>query len=230
MYHHITREQRSVISALIRYGESDAEIARVIGVHRSTIGREVRRNGGEAYTVWLAQRRVRKRRMAAKAPERALEGDPGLALHVEQLLRRALSPEQIAYAGHEICHTTVYAWIRRSRPNLRSCLRRRGKKRRRYGTARIPNRFEAQKRHLNERPAIVAERSRIGDWEGDTARGREKSALLVYAERRSKYVVAQALPRATADAVHHETARMLAPFPVHTITDDNGGEFASSAR
>ena len=226
MYHHITREQRSVISALIRYGESDAEIARVVGVHRSSIGREVRRNGGQTYSVWVAERRIRKRRMAAKAPERALEGDPGLARDVERWLRSTLSPEQIAYAGREICHTTIYAWIRRSRPDLRSCLRRRGKQRRRYGTARIPNRFESQKRRLHERPAIVAERSRIGDWEGDTARGKDKSALLVYAERKSKYLAADALARATADVVHQETTRLLAPFPTYTITDDNGSEFA----
>ena len=60
----------------------------------------------------------------------------------------------------------------------------------------------------------------------DTARGKEKSALLVYAERRSRYVIANALPRATADVVQRETGHMLHRYPVHTITDDNGSEFA----
>jgi len=66
----------------------------------------------------------------------------------------------------------------------------------------------------------------VGDWEGDTARGKEKSALLVYAERKSRYVVAQALPRATADAVQRETAHLLRRYPAFTVTDDNGSEFA----
>lgn len=226
MYTHISREQRAVIAALRRHGECDAEIARVIGVHRSTIGRELRRNGGGAYTVFLAQRRVRTRRMQAKRNTRIIEGDPGIALFIEMLLRRTLSPEQIAYASKETSHTTIYAWIRRSRPDLRSCLRRHGKKRRRYGTARIKSRYQAAKRQLAERPTIVARRSRVGDWEGDTARGKEKSALLVYVERKSRYVVARALPRATADVVQRETKHLLSAFPRYTITDDNGSEFA----
>lgn len=226
MYHHINRDQRAVIAALRRCGERNTEIARVLGVHRATVGREVNRNGGEAYTVFLAQRRVRQRRMRAKQATRIIESDSGVAIFIETLLRRTLSPEQIAHTSREASHSTIYAWIRRSRPDLRSCLRRRGKKRRRYGTRGVPTRYQAAKRPLAERPRIVAERSRIGDWEGDTARGKEKSALLVYAERKSRYVVARALPRATADTVQHETARLLAPFPSYTITDDNGSEFA----
>ena len=226
MYTHISRDQRAVIAALRRHGEHNAEIARVIGVHRSTIGREVRRNGGTPYTVFLAQRRVRERRIQAKREARIIESDPGIATLIETLLRRTLSPEQIAHASREASHATIYAWIRRSRPDLRTCLRRRGKRRRRYGTRGIPSRYQAAKRPLTERPAVVADRCRIGDWEGDTARGREKSALLVYAERASRYVAARALPRATADAVQKETKHLLSPFPTLTITDDNGSEFA----
>lgn len=226
MYHHITREQRAVIAALRRHGERSAEIARILGVHRATVGREIRRNGGPGYAVSLAQRRVRTRRRNAQRKLRIIESDPGVAVFVERLLRRTFSPEQIARVTREASHTTIYSWIRRSRPDLKRCLRRRGKRRRRYGTARIKSRYQAAKRPLAERPDIVADRSRIGDWEGDTARGQQKSALLVYAERKSRYLVARTLPRATADAVQRETTRLLAPYPRYTITDDNGSEFA----
>ncbi len=226
MYHHITKNQRAVISALRRCGETDAEIARVIGVHRSTVSREIRRNGGTCYSVHLAQMRVRKRRMRAKQPARIIESDPGIATDIERFLRFSYSPEQIAHVSREVSHPTVYAWIKRSRRDLVSCLRRHGKKRRRYGSVRIPSRYQAAKRPLVERPAIVEKRMRIGDWEGDTARGKEKSALLVYAERASRFVAAQKLPRATADKVHIETVRLLSRYPVSTITDDNGSEFA----
>jgi len=226
MYHQISRDQRIVIAALRRCGEHNAEIARVLGVHRSSIGRELRRNSGAMYRAYAADRLSRERRLRAKQDMRIIESDPGVAVFVERLLRRTLSPEQVAHASREASHPTIYAWIRRSRPDLRACLRRRGKKRRRYGTRGTPSRYQAAKRPLAERPEIVAERTRIGDWEGDTARGREKSALLVYAERRSRYLVGRTLPRATADAVQQETIRLLAPYPRHTITDDNGSEFA----
>ena len=182
MYHHINREQRAVIAALDRHGELSAEIAMIVGVHRSSISRELHRNGRpeRPYVVWHAERSVQKRRIQAKREMRIIESDPGIEAYIETLLRRTLSPEQIAHASHEASHPTIYAWIRRTRPDLRTCLRRRGRKRRRYGTRRILSRYQAAKRPLTERPAIVAVRERIGDWEGDTARGKEKSALLVY--------------------------------------------------
>lgn len=137
------------------------------------------------------------------------------------------SPEQIAGTFGISTHTTIYAWIERSRPDLKRYLRRRGRKRRKYGDARIPSRFQAAKRPIAERPTIVEQRRRIGDWEGDTARGGDrKSALVVHAERRSGFVAASALPRATADAVHETVRRMLKHMPVETITYDNGSEFA----
>ena len=143
------------------------------------------------------------------------------------LLEAHYSPEQIAGAFGVSTHTTIYAWIERSRPDLKRYLRRRGRKRRNYGEARIPSRFQAAKRPLAERPKIVEQRSRIGDWEGDTARGGDrKSALVVHAERRSGFVAASALARATADTVHKVTRMTLARIPVETITYDNGSEFA----
>ena len=174
----------------------------------------------------MANHHARARRRAAKHTARIIESDPGISGYIEGLLRRTLSPEQIGHVTREASHTTIYAWISRTRPDLKVCLRRRGKKRRRYGTARVPSRYQAAKRPITERPSVVASRTRLGDWEGDTARGKEKSALLVYAERKSRYVVAQSLSRATADTVQHETKQLLDGFPVHTITDDNGSEFA----
>lgn len=146
---------------------------------------------------------------------------------IEALLAAHHSPEQIAGAFGISTHTTIYAWIERSRPDLKRYLRRRGNRRRRYGTARIPSRFQAAKRPLAERPKIVEQRSRIGDWEGDTARGGDRtSALVVHTERRSGFVAAAALSRATADAVHEAARATLARVPVETITYDNGSEFA----
>ena len=90
-----------------------------------------------------------------------------------------------------------------------------------------PSPYQVAKRPIAERPLVVAERSRIGDWEGDTARGGDrKSALVVHTERKSGFVAASALPRASADAVHATAVSTFKALPVSTITYDNGSEFA----
>jgi IS30 family transposase len=85
----------------------------------------------------------------------------------------------------------------------------------------------SHKTPVAERPLIVAQRSRVGDWEGDTARGGDKkSVLVVHTERKSGFVTARPLARATADAVHATAVSTFKGLPVSTITYDNGSEFA----
>lgn len=213
----------------MRAGYAQASVAQEIGSHPSAVSRELSRNAGEdgSYDARRAERKARERRSNAKVPSRSIEGHAMREAMIEALLAAHCSPEQIAGAFGISTHTTIYAWIERSRPDLKRYLRRRGRKRRKYGDARIPSRYQAAKRPLAERPNIVAQRRRIGDWEGDTAKGGDrKSALVVHAERRSGFVAASALSRATADAVHETTRRMLMHMPVRTITYDNGSEFA----
>lgn len=156
-----------------------------------------------------------------------MENNPALAQAVEEKLRRTWSPEEVAGTLGVACHATLYAWISRSRPDLKRYLRRRGRKRRRYGTSRLLSRYQSAKRPLALRPALVLERSRLGDWEGDTARGGDrKSALLVHEDLKSNFVLATPLPRATADVVQQAVGRILSPYPRHTLTYDNGSEFA----
>jgi IS30 family transposase len=85
---------------------------------------------------------------------------------------------------------------------------------------------------IDERPAVVATRQRIGDWEGDTVIGHgHRGALVTLVERRSKYTVLQRIPYKTAAAVRTAVSRGLGPHKasVHTITYDNGREFSDHA-
>lgn len=229
MYSHVKHDKRVALAALMRAGYTQAGAAREIGVDPSTVSRELRRNAGEngLYEVLPIEKKIRERCARAKHGARSIERHRMREAVVVALLAAHYSPEQIAGAFHISTHTTIYTWIKRSRPDLKRCLRRRGKRRRKYGDARNPSPYQVAKRPIAERPSIVAERSRIGDWEGDTARGGDrKSALVVHTERKSGFVAASALSRASADAVHATAVNTFKALPVSTVTYDNGSEFA----
>jgi hypothetical protein len=93
---------------------------------------------------------------------------------------------------------------------------------RRRGT--IPNRLS-----IEQRPAIVEERSRIGDWEADTVIGKNhKQAIVSLVERKSGLTLIRKVGRRTADAVNRAMTQLLKPYQrrVHTIISGNGKEFA----
>ncbi len=106
-----------------------------------------------------------------------------------------------------------------------------GKYRRKRGTLlREKQREDAKKRRIDLRPEVVNERKRLGDWEGDTVVGHGHSgALLTPVERKSGYLVADKLARATADAVNETTVTSMGRIPKKkrlTCTYDNGSEFS----
>lgn len=112
------------------------------------------------------------------------------------------------------------------------CLRcQKGKYRRRYGTRiREKQREAKKKRRIDERPEIIEQRVRIGDWEGDTIIGKDrKPAILTHVERRSGLILADKLDRATAEMTKQKTIERFERIPrnkKHTITYDNGSSFS----
>jgi len=227
MHHHINREQRAALAALHRSGSQNAEIARMLGVDRSTIGRELARNSHEDGTYHAAHARVlaRDRRKTSKHPARFLENDESLAILVEALLHPLVSPEVIAELVGTT-HETIYAWIDRSRPDLRNRLPRRGKKRRRYGAKRQTKQgWTRLVRPIDDRPTVVAKRTRIGDFEGDTVRGRN-GAILTHTDRTSRYEVLHKIPNEGCDAIHAVIKEDERLKNAETITYDRGSGFA----
>ena len=130
----------------------------------------------------------------------------------------------------EILHSIHKQDDKRDGGNLWRCLRRRGRRYNRRagknaGRGLIPNRID-----ISERPAIVARKTRLGDWEGDTVVGAgHKGGLLTLVERKTQLSKIIKLPRATASATQKAAVRCLKPIGnfVHTITFDNGKEFAA---
>ena len=82
---------------------------------------------------------------------------------------------------------------------------------------------------IDERPAIVDTRCRLGDWELDTIIGKaHKQAIVSLTERKSRLTLIHKLERKTADNVANAIISLLKPIAcrVHTMTSDNGKEFA----
>jgi IS30 family transposase len=231
-YHQLTQEQRYQIYALKKTRHSLSEIAEVIGVHRSTVSRELNRNRG--------QRGYRPQQAQNLAVQRRQKATPRISRQtwavVEKLLRQDWSPEQISgrlkkeqkvYISHEWIYQHVLA-DKRAGGDLYKHLRCQKKRRKRYGAydrrGKLPN-----CRSIEERPAVVNARKRLGDWEVDTMIGKShKQAILTLTERKSRFTMLAKVARRTASAVRQPVCRVLWPVQdkVHTLTSDHGKEFA----
>ena len=233
-YTQLTREQRYQIYILKKAGHRQNFIAKEIGVHPSTISRELARGRGQRgyrpkQADELACARKQKRyRPRINASTWAL---------IESLLRQEWSPEQVSgWLSKEkrisVSHERIYQYIysdKASGGTLFRHLRCRKKRRKRYGSydrrGQMPN-----CRSIEERPKIVDQRKRIGDWEADTIIGQHhQQAILSLVERKSKLCLLKKVERNTAESVEQAIEELLRPVAgrVYTITSDNGREFAN---
>jgi len=232
-YTQLTQEERYQIYILKKAEYSQTEIAELLGRDKSTISRELHRNRGlKGYRPQQAHNLALRRRYDKAQPR--ISGP--VWQQVEALIREEWSPEQIAgrvvmEQGVSISHEWIYQYIyadQRSGGDLYRYLRCQKVRRKRYGSydrrGCIPNQVS-----IDDRPAIVDSKRRFGDWEGDTVIGKgHRGALVTLVERKSLYTVIRAVLHKTAGAVRHAVVDGLAPHldRVHTITYDNGREFA----
>jgi transposase, IS30 family len=231
-YRQLAREQRYQINILKKAGHNQTYIAQMIGCHKSTISRELRRNRGQkGYRPYQADEMAYDRR--CEAYRSRISGQTWQ--QVEQLLRQQWSPEQISgrlklakqpSVSHECIYLYVYADKRRG-GTLHQHLRSQKKQRKRYSgyirRGQIPNRTS-----IDKRPKIVAQKGRFGDWEADTIVGaRHQGGILSVVERKSKLTRLRKLASKAAAEMKDQSIALLAPLAarVHTITVDNGKEF-----
>lgn len=234
-YHQLTEVERYQIYALLKAGHSQKEIAALLKRSPATINRELKRNRGlKGYRPAQAQRLSDNRRAAA---HKAIKVDDEVRLWIKRLLRQELSPQQVAdyLRAHKkisLHHETIYQMVYTDKAkggNLYKHLRIASKPyRKRYGhydrRGRIRNRVG-----IDERPAIVEQRCRIGDWEGDTiVGGGRKGALLTLVERKTLYTVIIRLVSKRADLLANAAIAGMKKLKakIKTITFDNGLEFA----
>ncbi|MBI2023077.1 IS30 family transposase [Candidatus Giovannonibacteria bacterium] len=227
MYTHLKRDQRIALAALLRSGYSRRQAAKEIGVDHTTVGREVTRNPITLgrYHAGHADVLARMRRKRSRMAYRTIENNPELVLRIEKRLHPLVSPEVIAH-DESISHVTVYAWIYRSRPDLLLRLPQRGKKRRRYGSKRAGKQgWTTKVRPIDARPAIIDQRLRVGDFEGDTVRGKNGS-LLTLTDRKSRFEVVVKMPGDYCDLVHAAIVKIQRKVFAKSYTFDRGSCFS----
>lgn len=234
---HLTVEQRYTIWAMMQQGCSQKAIAMAIGKDKSVVSRELRRNcdrrsGG--YSAELAQRKYEKRQKdKRKHASFTLE----VRQYVDGCLEKDFSPEQIVgrakLEGREcVSVERIYQYVWRDKKeggNLHTHLRRKGRRYRKRGNAKDCRGIIRDRVDIGQRPEIVDRRERLGDLEIDTMIGQNhRGALLTINDRVSSMVVIEKLNGRDARDLALKVIERLSPHQhmVHTITADNGKEFA----
>ncbi len=235
-YNQLTQEQRYHISGLRKTGMSLRSIGYELGVHFSTISRELNRNSVSGNYVAVEAQCLSdcRRRTSLKADKRSHQTDA----IIRTGLMLGWSPETISFrmklekaTDQQLCHSTIYRRIEEDRDQHGSLYTKLpmhgktrwkgGKRNRNAGAKLIPNRVD-----ISQRPSEVDQRLRIGDWEGDTVHG-INAHLVTLVDRYSRFTLVKRVARRTKEEVSNAMITLFSK--VHTaltVTLDNGGEFA----
>ena len=204
-YKQLTYEQRIEIYALLKAGLNQTKITKLIGVSKSTVSREIKRNTGlKGYRPKQANQRALERRQNADKHVRFTDA---VKTDVKKYLEQNWSPEQISgwlkkNNKPSVSHETIYQFIIDDQKNggeLYKHLRQRRKKRRKRiknndHRGQIPNRVS-----IDGRPTVVDNKERVGDWEIDTIIGKNhKGAIVTAVERKTKFTCMGHVPKKEA--------------------------------
>jgi len=239
-YKHLTIEKRYQIQAYKEAGFKKGEIAKKLGVHPATIGRELKRNSSkinQKYTAKKADKVSCEKRMYASRKSN-FKMIKKVKNYIAKYIEDDYSPEQVSATlrlKHEINISLVriYQYIEEDRASggeLYTHLRfhHTGHKRAKYGEkykGKIKDRVS-----ISQRPDVVNEKNRIGDFETDTIVGaNQKGAITTIVDRASMFVKISIPTSKKASDIKEETLRLMTPFKdkIHTITSDNGFEFSN---
>ena len=232
---HLTLAQRYQIQALRHL--KPAQIAHQIGKHRSVVTRELARNATSIadYQPQTAQKAAKQRR-----PKNATKLTSAISKRIEEGINQHWSPEQIKGRCQKnnqpiLSTSAIYNYIWRDQAQggtLYTHLRHASKPyRKRYGKpdGRTKMAKRAAKPSIEQRPQIVNEKTRFGDWELDTVIGQNhKGVLVTLTERSTNYLLMKRIDDKSALKTRKAIVSLLrkSGLPVHTMTSDNGTEFA----
>lgn len=230
----LTYEQRCEIEVLVKYQYEVKFIAQSVGVHNSTIYRELKKNSSsKGYKAKAAHKLAKDR---AKNAGKSGRMDPEILKMAEGRIKKGWSPQQISGRlkcenDVSISHQTIYKHVHEDAKNgglLHKFMRCQKKKRKRYGTGKKDKRGQIKNRvGIENRPEIVDLKTRKGDWEGDLVMGKNhQQALVTLVDRKTKKTLIGKVQSKEADEVRRVVCELLEGKTVHTVTFDNGKEFS----
>ncbi|BDY12693.1 IS30 family transposase [Hydrogenimonas cancrithermarum] len=238
-YTQLTLKERYQIEALKKEGLSQSAIARHIGVHRSTVCRELKRNsspGGE----YIAEKAAIEARLRYQYKKKNRRMSHSHIRYIRQHLQEGWSPEQISGRMRldgldPVSHETIYRYVYRDQKQggtLYLFLRHKRKKYTRRSDNYAKRGSIKGRIGIEARPAIVETKRRVGDWEADTIIGRgHHQGIVTLVDRHSKFTLMKKVTSKRADDVTRAILHLLEPVKAitRTITSDNGKEFAYHA-
>ena len=233
-YKQLTAADRKVIEILLRKHFTPKQIAKELGVDKTTVCREIKsRATPNGYFANIAQIDYETKRKHCgkkiKISQNSLKG------YIENCLRKGWSPEQIIgrmeleKSSIHLCVETIYRFIYFSNYGKEQKLyqylrfgrkKRKKQKGRNVHCEKIPNRVSI---HL--RPEIVKERTEFNHWEGDSVIYNNKKAINTLNELKSGIVAFTKLDRKTAENTKDAVVKVSYKYPIKTLTFDNGTEF-----
>jgi len=235
---HLTLEQRYKIEAYRKLGKGISEIADYIGRDKSVVSREIKRNSDGRNGVYKAVLAEKKAVQRHQEKSKYCRFNETVQSNILNYLLQDYSPEQmVGRAALEdkemVCHERIYQYIwkdKRSGGKLYEHLRTKGKRYRKRSHSKDNRGLITNRIDISKRPEIVNKKERIGDLEIDLVIGKNhRGALLTINDRATGMLFMGKIDSKEAKAVETKTIELLEqwkPF-LHTITSDNGKEFAN---
>lgn len=243
-YQHFTIEERESLQYMWWERKSIRSMAKALNRSPSSVSRELKRNFPlcrDTYTPRIAHERALISRKSRGRTDRLK--DKITRDYIIEHLKGGWSPEQIAgrlpdehpscSISHEAIYQYIYAQVHREghgtlRPgcqDLRIYLKRRHKRRGQKGMRTVQRVFRPKGPSIDNRPAIVEKRNRIGDWESDSIASKDNApGLNSLVERKTGLVFLTKVKDKTATATTEAITSRLSKAPCHTVTLDNGSE------
>jgi IS30 family transposase len=233
----LTQQERLYVFELLVQWTSKYEIAKRLGRHHSTIGREIQRNGIGRYDPIKAQHMYKDRRTRANQKRCILLHNTQLREIIQERLENKeedRSPDAIVGRIHQewwvsVCSKTVYNYIHNYAPSWKKYLKYKWgyRKKRKLHIGKLNDSIE----NIQCRPESIIHRKDIWHREWDTVVSKNRSCVLVtYVERKTRYLLMQKCMNSKANTIHEGTLALLKPHKenIETITIDNGKEFADA--
>lgn len=236
-YTHLSQGQRYQLEALLEIGMGKTYISDFLGVDRSTIYREIKRNskqkhGKDKYEADFAQHLSVKRKQLRTRYHKQCQP---IERRIIWLLKHKWSPEQISNVCKQrsiamLSTEAIYLWIysqKRKGQDYTHLLRRHHRKRRKRKLEKQPRTLIKNKVSINKRPEMVDQQTRIGDLEADLVKCKHQY-LLTITDRKSLFNIFCKIPDKASQTVEAAMIKELSPhkYWIKTLTTDNGLEFA----